>query len=85
MDHKTEEKKLVQLEVSLEKLAILFESGLICAAEIRCLTAHSKQQVSDLCLRSCAKRISCNVYPLSIKEQNATIDEVKRYESHRQI
>jgi hypothetical protein len=77
MDHKTKEKNLVQLELSLEKLALLFENGLICAAEIRCLTADSKQKISDLCLRSCAKRISCNVYPLSIKEQSTTIDEVK--------
>ncbi|MEI6896555.1 MAG: hypothetical protein V5786_03520 [Psychromonas sp.] len=54
-------KELVQLEIKLDKLAILFESGLICAAEIRCLTAMSKQRVSDLCLSSCAKKISCNI------------------------
>lgn len=52
---------LIQIEISNEKLAQLFESGLICAAEIRCLTAHSKQQVSDLCLSSCAKKINCNI------------------------
>ncbi len=61
MNNKSEEKQLVQLEISLEKLALLFESGLICAAEIRCLTAYSKQQISDLCLSSCAKRIACNI------------------------
>jgi hypothetical protein len=61
MDQNPDEKNLVQLEISLEKLALLFESGLICAAEVRCLTAFSKQQVSDLCLRSCAKRIACNI------------------------
>lgn len=54
-------KERVQLEISLDKLALLFESGLICAAEIRCLTADSKQHVSDLCLSSCAKKISCNI------------------------
>ena len=62
MDQKIAEKELVQLEISIEKLAILFESGLICAAEIHCLTAYSKQQVSDLCLSACAKRIACNVH-----------------------
>lgn len=60
MTSTTDEKKLIKLEISIEKLALLFESGVICAAEIRCLTAYSKQQVSDLCLRSCAKRITCN-------------------------
>ena len=54
-------KKSVQLEISLEKLAYLFESGVICAGEIRCLTADSKQQVSALCLSSCAKNIACNI------------------------
>lgn len=73
-----EEIKRVQLEISLEKLALLFESGLICAAEIHCLTAQSKRHVSDLCLRACAKRIACNVYPLSFKEQNSTIEEINK-------
>jgi len=54
-------KERVQLEISLEKLALLFESGLICAGEIRCLTSTSKQHVSDLCLSSCAKKIACNI------------------------
>lgn len=61
MKQHSEDKKLVQLELDLDKLALLFESGLICAAEIRCLTAQSKQQVSDLCLSSCAKKIGCNI------------------------
>ena len=51
----------VQLEISLDKLKILFESGLICAAEVRCLTVESKQYVSDLCLSCCAKKIGCNI------------------------
>lgn len=57
----SEIKKQVQLEISLEKLTMLFESGLICAAEIRCLTSESKQHVSDLCLSCCAKKIACNI------------------------
>lgn len=55
------QKKLVQLEISMEKLTLLFESGLICAAEIRCLNSYSKQKISDLCLSSCAKKIACNI------------------------
>jgi len=61
MSNKQEDKQLLQVEISREKLAFLFERGLICAAEIRCLTAYSKQQVSDLCLSSCAKKIGCNI------------------------
>ena len=53
--------KRVQLEIDLDKLALLFESGLICAAEMRCLNVASKQHVSDLCLRSCAKKMACNI------------------------
>jgi len=54
-------KEYVQLEISLDKLKILFESGLICAAEIGCLNSVSKQHISDLCLRACAKKIACNI------------------------
>ena len=35
-------KERVQLEIGVDKLALLFESGLLCAAEIHCLTAQSK-------------------------------------------
>ena len=65
MSFQTDEEDLLQLEISRDKLALLFESGLICAAEIRCLTAESKQQVSALCLSSCAKRIACNASPFN--------------------
>ncbi|WP_238596686.1 hypothetical protein [Psychromonas sp. psych-6C06] len=61
MYHHGDLQNVVQLEISSEKLALLFESGLICAAEIRCLTTESKQQVAELCLSSCAKRIACNI------------------------
>ncbi|WP_022941290.1 hypothetical protein [Psychromonas hadalis] len=58
---KAQQAELVQLEISVEKLTLLFESGLICAAEIRCLTAQSKQHISKMCLSACAKKISCNI------------------------
>jgi len=54
-------KEYVQLEISLDKLTTLFESGLICAADISCLNNLSKQHISDLCLRACAKKIACNI------------------------
>lgn len=79
MVHKNEEKNLVQLEISFEKLAILFESGAICAAEIRCLTAQSKQQVSDLCLSSCIKRIACNVHLFSELPETQKVHIKNRY------
>lgn len=53
--------EMVQVEISLEKLASLFESGVLCAADLHCLTAHSKQHVSDLCLTTCARKIACGV------------------------
>ncbi len=61
MKNQQQNNELLQIEISSEKLAFLFENGWICAAEIRCLNAISKQQVSDLCLSSCAKKIACNI------------------------
>lgn len=60
LENEARDTQLLQLEISVEKLAFLFESGLLCAGELRCLTASSKQYVSDLCLSSCAKKIGCN-------------------------
>ncbi|ROS01905.1 hypothetical protein EDC56_2354 [Sinobacterium caligoides] len=44
----------VQLEIGSDKLQQLFESGLLCAADVRCLNSASKQQIWRLCLASCA-------------------------------
>ena len=53
--------KLVQLEISVEKLEWLFVRGELCAAEIHCLNCQSKKHVWDLCLRCCVKRANCRL------------------------
>ncbi len=80
MSCEKQDKNQLQLEISRDKLALLFESGLICAAEIRCLNAYSKQQVSDLCLSSCAKRIPCNISifnEFSVPKSNSEIQSIE--------
>lgn len=85
MSSETASKHLLQLEISRDKLALLFESGLICAAEIRCLTAYSKQQVSDLCLSSCAKRIACNISLLNERPRAQSMSETQSINVKNQI
>lgn len=45
----------VQIEVDVGKLTSLFSSGVLCAAEVRCLNRSSKDRIWALCLRSCFK------------------------------
>ncbi len=52
--------KPIQLEIDFDKLKQLFEQGVICASELRCLNTESKQAISHLCLTSCAQRIHHN-------------------------
>lgn len=52
---------LVQLEISVKKLESLFNSGDLCAADIRCLNCTSKTCIWNLCLTSCAKRMQYKV------------------------
>jgi len=49
----------VNVSISSEKLAELIQSGHLCAADLNCLDAESKQQVWQLCLWSCNKRVNC--------------------------
>ena len=72
-------KDKVQLEISRDKLALLFESGLICAAEIHCLTAQSKKHVSDLCLSCCAKKMTCNITIFN----NVEVDKPLKIKMHK--
>jgi len=58
----------IQIDIEKDKLMHLFEQGVLCAADFRCLNVESKQQVSQLCLTSCGKRlkvIACTI-PVSI-------------------
>jgi len=58
----------IQIEIDKDKLTYLFELGVLCAADFRCLTAESKQEVSKLCLTSCSKQLRampCSI-PISL-------------------
>jgi len=43
----------LRLEISYEKLNDLLANHKICAEDIRCLDAHSKQCLKKLCLKTC--------------------------------
>lgn len=49
----------VNLSISTHKLAELIQAGHLCVADLNCLDAESKQQVWQLCLWSCNKRVHC--------------------------
>jgi hypothetical protein len=51
----------VQIEVDVEKLAYLFSTGVLCAADLRCLNRTSKNRVWALCLNSCIARDECSL------------------------
>lgn len=53
--------KAVNLSISVEKLAALFQAGHLCAADLNCLDNESKQQIWQLCLWSCNKRVHCDL------------------------
>ena len=53
--------KAVNLSISVEKLAALFQAGHLCAADLNCLDNESKQQIWQLCLWSCNKRVHCEL------------------------
>ena len=66
-----ESEMIIQIEIDEEKLMQLFEQGVLCASDFRCLNSESKQQVSKLCLTSCSKRlktITCNI-PIAMYKQ----------------
>jgi hypothetical protein len=56
----------IQIEIEEDKLAYLFEQGVLCAADFRCLTSASKHSVSQLCLNNCAKRLKAVPCSISI-------------------
>ena len=45
-------------EISTEKLCTLLLNRQICAADIRCLDANSKQTLKKLCLKTCLRNSS---------------------------
>ena len=61
----------IQIEIDQDKLMHLFEQGVLCAADFRCLNSESKQQVTKLCLTNCSKRlqkITCTI-PIAMYKQ----------------
>lgn len=56
----------IQIEIDKDKLAHLFEQGVLCAADFRCLNSASKQQVTRLCLTNCAKRLQKTSFEIPI-------------------
>ncbi|ABL99993.1 hypothetical protein SHAM105786_00650 [Shewanella amazonensis] len=51
--------KYVNLGVPVPVLAQLLYEGQLCAADIKCLDAESKQQLWQLCLWACKQRVDC--------------------------
>jgi hypothetical protein len=55
------QQEVVQLEIGLDKLEALFDTGVLCAADVRCLNCSSKICIWNLCLAVCARRMQCNI------------------------
>lgn len=57
----------VQLEIDESKLAQLFEQGVLCVADFRCLNSVSKKQVRQICLKNCIKSYQAKSLVINIK------------------
>ncbi len=68
----------VQLEISPDVLARLFESGQLCAGEFRCLNQDSKQTVWSLCLNTCGKCLGED-QPLGESRNNIQVLQAGEY------
>jgi hypothetical protein len=49
----------MNIAISVEKLASLIKAGHLCAADLQCLDKQTKQQLWQLCLWCCDKRVHC--------------------------
>jgi hypothetical protein len=49
----------MNIAMSVEKLASLIKAGHLCAADLQCLDKQTKQQLWQLCLWCCDKRVHC--------------------------
>lgn len=47
----------IHLSLSEQKLAELFRSGLLCAADISCQDTASRDVIARLCLQTCARAL----------------------------
>lgn len=68
---------VVQLEISVEKLEMLFNKGLLCAVDLAPLNSESKTCIWNLCLSSCVKKLQCRVvmFDQSLAKLNAVKSE----------
>lgn len=76
------QKKLVQIELSADKLEKLFMKGELCVADIRCLNSESKQSIWQLCLSCCCKLSRANqpIFKCRGREENKLrLVEIKIY------
>jgi hypothetical protein len=53
---------VLRFEISSDKMNFLLSNHQICAADIRCLDANSKQLLKKLCLQTCLHNISQNCH-----------------------
>ena len=54
-DTRTDTAPRVRVAIPVELLGRLIESGVLCAADVRCLDGASKASLQQLCLSRCAK------------------------------
>lgn len=50
------QKDHLSVEITMDKMLVLFMNQQICAEDIHCLDAASKQSLADICLKSCLFR-----------------------------
>ncbi|MBN4063559.1 hypothetical protein JYT79_02135 [Cardiobacterium sp. AH-315-I02] len=62
---------VVQLEIEVEKLEVLFSNGELCVSDVRPLNSQSKSSLWNLCLSSCVKRLRCNIIHVESPGQNS--------------
>ena len=61
LNNEQQKKTVVQLEITLERLELLFNKGLLCAVDVSPLNSESKACIWDLCLSSCVKKLQCKL------------------------
>lgn len=47
----------VQVELSVKKLEELIQGGHLCASQVQCLNAKSKQTLWKMCLKLCGEKL----------------------------
>ncbi len=69
---------VVQIEIEVKKLELLFSNGELCVADVRPLNSQSKSSLWNLCLSACVKRLRCKVMhvePPGLNSYTTKLDE----------